>query len=103
MIRNTVRRAQKTFAACDAARPDLLPAVDGQLTLHHNRFAAEDRATQTLEQSLDLCADLPITSRNHDLKREIAFEAASQDWLFALVSPQTMEGFGVAGNAALPG
>jgi len=42
--------------------------------------------------------DMVITSRNHDLKREIAREAAPQDWLFALVSLQTMEGFGGAGN-----
>ncbi|WP_337248437.1 CRISPR-associated helicase Cas3' [Rhodovulum visakhapatnamense] len=84
VIRNTVMRAQETFAACNAARPDLLLAVDGQPTLHHSRFAVEDRAlldiaveeaigkdspqrgrivigTQTLEQSLDLCADLLIT------------------------------------------
>ncbi len=38
--------------------------------------------------------DMLITSRNHDLKREIAHDAAPQDWLFALVSLQTMEGFG---------
>ncbi|WP_417523909.1 hypothetical protein [Marinovum sp.] len=42
--------------------------------------------------------DMLITSRNHDLKREIAHEATPQDWLFALVSLQTMEGFGGAGN-----
>ena len=42
--------------------------------------------------------DMLITSRNHDIKREIAREAAPQDWLFALVSLQTMEGFGGAGN-----
>lgn len=42
--------------------------------------------------------DMLITSRNHDLKREIAREAAPQDWIFALVSLQTMEGFGGAGN-----
>nr|WP_321510309.1 hypothetical protein [uncultured Celeribacter sp.] len=42
--------------------------------------------------------DMLITSRNHDLKREIAREATPQDWLFALVSLQTMEGFGGAGN-----
>jgi len=64
--------------------PDLLLAVNATPTLHHSRFAAEDRAlldaavegaigkdspiggrivigTQTLEQSLDLCADLLIT------------------------------------------
>jgi len=38
--------------------------------------------------------DLLITSRNHDLKQSIANEAGAQDWLFALVSLQTTEGFG---------
>lgn len=42
--------------------------------------------------------DMLITSRNHDLKREIAWQAAPQDWIYALVSLQTMEGFGGAGN-----
>ncbi|MDK3016470.1 hypothetical protein [Pseudodonghicola flavimaris] len=42
--------------------------------------------------------DMVITSRNHDLKREIAHQATPQDWIFALVSLQTMEGFGGAGN-----
>jgi CRISPR system Cascade subunit CasA len=42
--------------------------------------------------------DMLITSRNHDVKREIARQAAPQDWIFALVSLQTMEGFGGAGN-----
>lgn len=84
VIRNTVARAQETFAACLAGGADLLLAVKGIPALHHSRFAAEDRAlldravelaigkssplggrivigTQTLEQSLDLCADLLIT------------------------------------------
>jgi CRISPR-associated endonuclease/helicase Cas3 len=84
VIRNTVARAQETFAACTQADADLLLSVRGIPTLHHSRFAAEDRAlldhaveqaigkdspmegrivigTQTLEQSLDLCADLLIT------------------------------------------
>lgn len=42
--------------------------------------------------------DMLITSRNHDLKREIAREPEPQDWIFALVSLQTMEGYGGAGN-----
>ena len=42
--------------------------------------------------------DLLITSRNHDLKREIAAEAEAQDWLFALVSLQVSEGYGGRGN-----
>lgn len=42
--------------------------------------------------------DMLITSRNHDVKREIAHNSAPQDWIFALISLQTMEGFGGAGN-----
>jgi len=84
VIRNTVLRSQETFAACMVTAPELLLQVEGRPTLHHSRFAAEDRAlldaaveaaigkdspvegrivigTQTLEQSLDLCADLLVT------------------------------------------
>ncbi|MEQ9696097.1 hypothetical protein [Shimia sp. SDUM112013] len=42
--------------------------------------------------------DMVITSRNHDLKTRVAMENHPQDWVFALVSLQTMEGFGGAGN-----
>lgn len=38
--------------------------------------------------------DLLITSRNHDLKQQIARVAAAEDWVFALVSLQTMTPFG---------
>ena len=42
--------------------------------------------------------DMLVTSKNHDLKSSIASRAAADDWLFALVTLQTMEGFGGAGN-----
>lgn len=42
--------------------------------------------------------DLLITSRNHDLKTRVAAEAAPEMWVYALVSLQTSEGFGGAGN-----
>lgn len=42
--------------------------------------------------------DLLITSRNHDLKQAVARDGAPEDWLFALVSLQTGEGYGGAGN-----
>lgn len=84
VIRNTVQRAQESFVSCMKDAPHLLLTANGIPTLHHSRFAAEDRAlldqaveqaigkdsplggrivigTQTLEQSLDLCADLLIT------------------------------------------
>lgn len=38
--------------------------------------------------------DLLITSKNHDLKQAVARRAAPQDWIFALVSLQTGEGYG---------
>ncbi len=42
--------------------------------------------------------DLLITSRNHDLKQIVARQATVEDWIFALVSLQTCEGFGGRGN-----
>ena len=42
--------------------------------------------------------DMLVTSKNHDLKAEVMVEAGPDDWLFALVTLQTMEGFLGAGN-----
>jgi CRISPR system Cascade subunit CasA len=42
--------------------------------------------------------DLLITSKNHDLKQGIAQQVEVQDWIYALVSLQTSEGYGGAGN-----
>lgn len=89
VIRNTVTAAVDTFNAVRSeGASDLLWQVAGGAALHHSRFAAEDRAlldreaeavlsprpadgpigggvivigTQTLEQSLDIDADLLIT------------------------------------------
>ncbi|WP_163647991.1 CRISPR-associated helicase Cas3' [Modicisalibacter sp. 'Wilcox'] len=84
VIRNTVDQAVATWQAiCDVA-PQLCLQVEGQPALHHSRFAAEDRrrldaaverafgkgaparpviavGTQTLEQSLDIDADILMT------------------------------------------
>ncbi len=87
VIRNTVSNAVATQEALERAAADddaLLFSVNGVATLHHGRFAADDRlllddavesrlgrnresgglvvvGTQTLEQSLDIDADLLIT------------------------------------------
>jgi len=87
VLRNTVKAAIETQQALEALLPPDHAAffrVNGVVTLHHGRFAAEDRklldeavegrfgkdagagpalvvATQTLEQSLDVDADLLIT------------------------------------------
>ena len=45
--------------------------------------------------------DLLITSRNHDLKQTIARRATVEDWVFALVSLQTTEGYGGKGNQGI--
>lgn len=42
--------------------------------------------------------DMLVTSKNHDLKGARARRAEADDWLFALVSLQTQEGFLGAGN-----
>ncbi|SAK68135.1 hypothetical protein AWB77_02692 [Caballeronia fortuita] len=42
--------------------------------------------------------DMLVTSRNHDLKAERMVHAQAEDWIYALVSLQTQEGFLGAGN-----
>ena len=42
--------------------------------------------------------DMLVTSKNHDLKAAAATYAGADDWIFALIDLQTMEGFGGAGN-----
>ena len=42
--------------------------------------------------------DMLITARNHDLKQAVARRAAPEDWVYALVSLQTCEGYGGRGN-----
>lgn len=42
--------------------------------------------------------DMLITARNHDLKKSVARNVQAEDWVFALVSLQTCEGYGGRGN-----
>ena len=42
--------------------------------------------------------DMLLTSKNHDLKAEVAEQASADDWILALITLQSMEGFGGAGN-----
>jgi CRISPR-associated endonuclease/helicase Cas3 len=84
VIRNTVAGAVAVAQAVELLAPDLAFRIKGVATLHHGRFAASDRClldaaveaafgkdrtsegrilvgTQTLEQSLDIDADLLVT------------------------------------------
>ena len=42
--------------------------------------------------------DMLVTSKNHDLKMAVASDGGADDWLFALITLQTMEGFAGADN-----
>ena len=42
--------------------------------------------------------DMLVTAKNHDLKASVGLGAGVDDWIFALIDLQTMEGFGGAGN-----
>ena len=42
--------------------------------------------------------DMLITARNHDLKQAVADQAELEDWIYALVSLQTCEGYGGSGK-----
>ncbi len=42
--------------------------------------------------------DMLVTSKNHDLKSAVSLQAEVDDWIFALITLQTMEGFSGAGN-----
>lgn len=141
VIRNTVAAAHATFEAVqDMGAAALLWQVAGGPALHHSRFAPEDRAlldeavelalskdqqkrpaggvivigTQTLEQSLDICADVLITDlcpadvllqrigrlHRHDLIRPVGFEQpacvvlAPENGLDRLAAPAFDNGIG---------
>ena len=71
-----------------ADRPALLqpPIPAGNLGELKNTIATPDRL------------DVLVTAKNHDLKQAVMAAAQPDDWLFALVTLQTMEGFLGQGN-----
>jgi CRISPR system Cascade subunit CasA len=62
------------------------PVPDGQVKDWKNRLTAPDEL------------DMLVTSKNHDLKAARMQRGTPEDWLFALISLQTQEGFLGAGN-----
>ena len=57
-------------------------------------YAGDYKHTRATPDELDML----VTSKNHDVKSAVAEESDGDDWLFALITLQTMEGFGGAGN-----
>lgn len=144
VIRNTVTKAIETWESVqEAGEAPLLMQVAGGPALHHSRFAVEDRllldkaveqalakdrteigagciviGTQTLEQSLDIDADLLITDlcpidvllqrigrlHRHQLARPSGFEEATaivllpEDGLDRLAAPAFHNGLGAWRN-----
>ena len=140
VVRNTVDMAVETWRAVqEVGGGSLLMQAAGRPALHHGRFAVEDRAlldqtveealvpakdreargcivvgTQTLEQSLDIDADLLVTDlcpmdvllqrigrlHRHDLPRPCGFETARalvllpEDGLEPLTAPTFENGLG---------
>lgn len=42
--------------------------------------------------------DMLVTAKNHDIKSSVSTRGSTDDWLFALITLQTMQGFSGAGN-----
>lgn len=60
--------------------------------------AAGDRAAYKNRLPTPDALDMLVTAKNHDVKQARMVGAADEDWLFALVTLQTTEGFLGAGN-----
>ncbi|KQM37763.1 hypothetical protein [Sphingomonas sp. Leaf10] len=61
-------------------------------------IAATDRAAYKNRLPTPDALDMLVTAKNHDVKQERMVGASDEDWLFALVTLQTTEGFLGAGN-----
>ncbi|MDJ0278886.1 hypothetical protein QLH51_19005 [Sphingomonas sp. 2R-10] len=61
-------------------------------------IAPGDRAAYRNRLPTPDALDMLVTAKNHDLKQERMVAASDEDWLFALVTLQTTEGFLGAGN-----
>lgn len=77
-----------SLVVADLSKPAFLqpPVPEGTLAPLKNTIPTPD------------ALDVLITAKNFDLKSAVAANAQPDDWLFALVSLQTMEGFLGAGN-----
>ena len=77
------------LVVADATKPAFLqPPVPEGVTLDKDVPSAD-------------ALDMLITSRNHDLKQAVARNSQAEDWMFALISLQTGEGYGGPKNQGI--
>ncbi len=69
------------LAVADPSKPAFLQAPEPQEKINWKAVPTPD------------ALDMLITSCNHDVKKAIAKQAAAEDWVYALVSLQTCEGY----------
>lgn len=106
-----LRKAEENSIPTDAAAwADLLRALTSDLGDDPWRLVVDDRSVPAFLQPPDPgklkweevhtpdALDILITARNHDVKRAVANEALAEDWILALVSVQTSEGYGGRGQ-----
>lgn len=62
--------------------------------------SSEDKAKEYERQPVPTpdALDMLVTSKNHDLKASVATQAGVDDWIFALITLQTMGGYSAAGS-----
>ena len=84
-------------AGFDADEPWRLVVDDQSKPAFLQSPVPEDVTLKNVVASPD-ALDLLITAKNHDLKRSVGRDSRAEDWIFALVSLQTGEGYGGRGN-----
>jgi CRISPR system Cascade subunit CasA len=83
----------------DLSKPAMLqpPVPEGAFAKKSKKAEGTDLAAKDKEWSEKLTADdldMLVTAKDHDVKIATAARALPEQWMFALVSVQTMDGFG---------
>jgi len=75
-------------------KPAFLQPPDPDCNQWEDNFTPEGWSKVTTPDEIDMI----VTSKNHDLKRAVAFVNKPEDWIFALVTLQTGDGYGGSKN-----
>jgi len=77
-------------------KPAFLQPPDPDCNQWENNFTPKPKGWSKVNTPDEI--DMIVTSKNHDLKRAVAFVNRPEDWIFALVTLQTGEGYGGSKN-----